>query len=325
VYDDYHRAVSETVLGKKQTKGFDLKAHTLNVDKPGQGTYFSKYDSSYRLLQASDSENRMVQLTYEEGQTRPKSISDCMGNQKSYEYDARGNIVRIRDQLGAEERFWYNQNDQLFAYLDSMGKAELYSYNEEGQIVKICHFAQMTKDEQQKGEVSFTFFQSFVTEYGYDASAGLVSWIKEGGELVKSFSYDPSGMLIAVSSPAGFTLHKSYDERGRLCRLWDQAKVGFEYSYDTRDRLVRVSSHEGFIEYRYDDIGHLSAMQDARGAITKYSYDALGNLLRIEDPLGGETRYEYDDRGNLKRIVLPNGSKHELTYDVLNRPSGDIW
>jgi YD repeat-containing protein len=297
----------------------------LNVDKSGKSKFCCKYDSSYRLLQASDSEDRLVKMIYEEGQIRPKTISDCMGNEKNYTYDHRGNIVRILDSGGTEQRFWYNQNDQLFAYLDGRGRAELYSYNEQGRLSKICHFAQLISDDPENGKVNFNYSQSHVTEYDYEPNSGRLQWIKRGPDLVQSFAYNQEGLLIATTSPAGHTLHRSYDQRGRLSRLWDPQEEGFEYCYDNRDRLIRLSSHDGMIEYRYDDIGNLSSIQDACGAITYYSFDSFGNLLKIEDPAGGQTRYEYDESHNLKRIILPNGSIREIDYDAVNRPKVDSW
>jgi RHS repeat-associated protein len=323
VYDKYHRASVQTSFGKTEKKSFDLKAHTLRIENAAKGAFRSQYDANYRLLQASDSENRSVKITYEGG--RPKTISDCLGNEKRYTYDGHGNIIRIVDALGVEERFWYNEKDQLFASVDGVGKAELYLYNEQDLLTKIYHAAQLIADDPERGEVNFRHNPQFVTEYGYDPESRLLLWIKQGGELVNSFSYNQEGMLVATTSPDGYTLHRSYDTRGRLSRIWDSSNGSFEYRYDDRDRLVRVSSPEGEITYVYDDVGGQNLVQDACGGATTYSFDAFGNILKIQDPTGGETRYEYGEEHVLKRINLPNGSIREIGYDRSFLPKEMIW
>jgi len=324
VYDDYHRATSEIVLGEKQTKNFDLKARTLNVEKIGQNS-FCQYDSNYRLLQASDSENRMVKMTYEEGQVKPATISDCLGNEKHYSYDSHGNIIRIRDSVGVEQRFWYSRKDQLSANLDGMGKAELYSYDDQDRLVKVCHLAKLISEDIATGTANFGYSQNYVTEYEYDSNTGLLQKIKQEGDLVQSYSYDHEGMLIGISSPSGHTLQRRYDERGRMRKLCDAQEVGYEYDYDERDRISKLSNPEGMIEYRYDDIGNLSSIQDACGGITSYSYDSFGNLSKITDPMDGVSIFEYDGSHNLKRINLPNSTVREIDYDALNLPKAANW
>jgi len=324
VYDDYHRATTEITQGDKQTKSFDLKARTLQVDKIEESAS-CLYDSNYRLLQASDSADRLVKMTYEEGQTKPKTISDSLGHEKKYTYDPRGNIIRILDAMGGEQRFWYNQNNQLFAYLDGMGRAELYFYDKQDRLIKVYHSGKLISEDAESGNFNFNYNPSYVTKYDYDSKLGLLQFIKQGEKVVQEFTYDDEGQLKAISNPEGYTLHRSYDARGRLSKLWDPQEEGFEYSYNDRDQIIELSGPDGTIEYGYDDIGNLSSVKDARGGITHYIYNAYANLTQVTDPIGGVTNYEYDSSHNLKRIILPNGSVREVDYDAVNRPKADIW
>ena len=324
-YDDYHRAVTQTVRGKRETKNFDLKARTLQVDTAQKNGYFSKYDASYRLLETIDFEDRHVQLTYEKDQARPTAISDCLGNEKKYSYDPRGNITRIVDSQGVEERFWYNEDNLLFAAVDGMGKAELYFYNEQGQLVRCHHLAQLVSENSDTSSANFSYSNKYVTEYEYDPETHLLLRIKQDGEPVQQFSYDCDGMIDTVRGSEGYALHRRYDARGRLVMLSDPQGEGFEYSYDDRDRLIMVSSSEGKITYSYDENDNLRSIQNASGDSTYYIYDRFGNVVEIQDPLGAKTSYEYDEGFRLKRIILPNGSVRELHYDAVGRPKENVW
>lgn len=324
-YDDYHRAVSKIILGEKSSSSFDLKAHTSGIDKMGHSKLSSTYDSKYRLLNASDSAERQVSITYEEGQSKPKAITDCLGNQKQYTYDARGNVIRIVDTAGSEARFWYNAYNQVTASLDGMGRAELYLYNEQGRLSKVYHQARLVAEDPAKASANFSYDQVNATEYGYDLEKGLLLWVKQAGEITQSYEYDDDGKFLAAKNPAGYTLYRSYDAQGRLTKLWDSNGEGLEYSFDERDRLIKLSSHEGSLEYQYDAAGYLRSVQDALNGITTYHFDSFGNLCKIEDPQGGTTCFEYDEGRKLKRLLLPNGSNREIAYDSLNRPKEEIW
>ena len=321
VYDDYHRAISEITFGKEQKKAFNLRNHTLDIAARGKNAFHCQYDNNYRLLEAQDSSSRSVKMAYEEGQSKPKTITDCMGNEKHYSYDDRGNIIRIVDALGTEERFWYNENNQQFAYLDGMGKAELYSYNANGRIIKIHHAAKFIAEDLEKGTVNFTYGQNHITEYVYDGDHLLYS-LREG-KVMHSYQHDDEGMLIAVQTPSGYTLHRGYDERGRLQKVWDSEGDGLEYIYDDRDRVIQIANRESSIEYGYDDVGNLSLITNAQGEATQHIFDTFGNLITIVDAMEGITSYEYDENHNLTRTLLPNGTVQEIEYDSFNRAIKD--
>lgn len=317
-YDEYHRAVCETQLGIKQNNQFNLSAHTMQ-----QNDLKCTYDATYRLLEAEDVHNRRVQLTYQPGSTRPDSLTDCLGNTKTYTYDMRGNIIKITDSQGAEERFWYNQNNSLMASRDPMGRVEVYQYDALNRLIKIFHAASIQAEDKARNLASFAYNPLITTEYAYGAESGRIESIHVCGEQVVRTGYGSYGLPILTENATGYRLFSKYDDRGRLISVYDGQNRGITYAYDDRDRVTKVANFESSIEYTYDQAGNLSSVLDSKGNKTSYTFDVKGNLHTIEDALGNITRYEYDEKNKLKAALLPNGTIRAITYDDLNRPTGD--
>lgn len=324
-YDDYHRATTESCLGKNQTKSYDLKAHTLQTSVSGYGSFSKSYDSNYRLLQASDSHDRLVKITYEDGQTKPKKITDCLGNEKEYRYDVHGNIISITDAMGSRQRYWYNKINQLIAFQDGEGRTEYYHYDSKKRLNKISYLNPTANHNQITDLVDINDARVNITEYEYNQDTGQLQHVKQIGTIIQSFTYNQEGMLIGTTNSTGYTLHRDYDTRGRITKVWDSSGEGFEYVYDDRDRITSLASPSGKIEYGYDDMGNLCSIKDAGGNTTLHYYSTFGNLIRIEDSINGITHYEYDENDNITRIILPNKSIREIEYDALNRPRAEGW
>ena len=84
--------------------------------------------------------------------------------------------------------------------------------------------------------------------------------------------------------------------------------------------------------YQYDDLGRLTQITDAGGAVTTYAYDWAGQRIGAHDPDSGNSCMYYDNAGNIKATAAtapttcpldPTGLSQLVTtlYDALNRPT----
>jgi large repetitive protein len=97
-----------------------------------------------------------------------------------------------------------------------------------------------------------------------------------------------------------------------------------DYLYDERDRQTRVeqvlSSTLRYISsQRFDAVGNVVSMTDAKGRSSQRFYDARNRLVKEIDPTLGETTYSYDVRDNLLSVTDANGHTHRFSYDKVNR------
>ena len=61
------------------------------------------------------------------------------------------------------------------------------------------------------------------------------------------------------------------------------------------------------------------------GATTTFEYDNFNQLIKETSPDRGTTTYEYDVSGNQIKITDANGNIHRISYDLLNRKTGESW
>ncbi len=75
----------------------------------------------------------------------------------------------------------------------------------------------------------------------------------------------------------------------------------------------------GATNYKYDSLGSLLQVTDAKGNETVIDYDNLGRKIDMRDPDMGFWQYEYDLNGNLKKQIDAKNQEIDFTYDALNR------
>lgn len=321
-YDDYHRAITMTNGKQSTTRNFSLKNHTARIEG-AELDILNEYDPSYRLRKSTDSLDRNVEISYQDGILQPSVVKDSFGHEAKYGYDARGNVISVKNHAGIEWRFWYDNADRLTASLDGRGRAVVYLYDEKGRLKLVFPNAILTSEDTAAGLSSFHYECDEMVEYVFDDRTGAVTSVKKGNELACTLSYDEEGRLDAISDPYDYSLCRSYDNRSRLAKVED-SQGGFEYHYNERDRVVKITSPIGNVEYDYDEVDNLCWIRDANGNETTLEYDEDYNLCKVIDAEGGVTKYAYNNSHGLKRITLPNGSVREIVYDAFNRPKQEI-
>ncbi|MFN8525664.1 MAG: RHS repeat-associated core domain-containing protein [Chloroflexota bacterium] len=155
-----------------------------------------------------------------------------------------------------------------------------------------------------------------------------------------------AGLVKSVTNALGQTSAFDYDAVGRLVKRTDPLGGAWESTFDQEDRVLTTLtpsvSGQGRLTttYRYDAVGNLLSVKDARGQFTTYAYDARDSLSEIKespDPWTVEasppastitTTYSYDRLANLQRVTRAKNTPDERVttygYDGLNRPRIEI-
>ena len=82
------------------------------------------------------------------------------------------------------------------------------------------------------------------------------------------------------------------------------------YEYEIKDASGAVK--------RFDSMGLLTKITDAKGFVTVLSYDKNRNLSAITSPAGTSYHFAYTGDGYVEAISLPNGKQLHYTYDADN-------
>ena len=152
-----------------------------------------------------------------------------------------------------------------------------------------------------------------------------------------TFTYDPIGRPRERRSVDGAT--KKYCYGTQLSVVVDENARWIRRTADANGHIIRVEEFGGankecspvppdstpklFVyattTYRYDALGRLIGVTDAKNNKTEITYDALGRKLTLKDGDTGLSTYDYNAAGKVKSQV--DALKHRISfeYDELNR------
>ena len=236
-------------------------------------------------------------------------VKDMVGNTNSYEYDSRGNTVKLTGSNGLVTKYKYDKLNRVTSEstLDENGKVYKkvkYTYDVDGNQTSVIVVDAMEIEEDDEDQNSVTKETDSVTKYVYDENGELVS-IKSPTNTV-TYTKDNEGRILSQK----FTSGNETTETERT------------YTYDKIGQLVSETDEEGnTTSYTYDKVGNLKTITDPNGNVTKNTYFLNGKLYEVtrvnkEDKTKNTvTRYTYDNRWNVANIFVNGKLKTSYEYD----------
>ena len=373
--------ISVTDRAANTTQFTYLAGHYLDtvIDPDGHVLVANSYDASGRLVGQADDDGNFTEYAHDvdngtETVTRSDGTIEILhyalngkidsvnkdGKQKTFTYDAAGNILTETDGLGHTRNFTWNANRQLTSETNGVGAVISYGYDANNQLNAITA-------------------QGKTVNFVYDANGNVTSTTDGNGATVQSFTYNAqgsptqavfgnatynmtynaAGLLSTRTGPNGAQTNYSYDANNNVSSVGqkrtDNGSAATEtttYLRDGNDRITALTDPRGFsVNLAYDAAGNMTSMTDKRGAVTTYEYDVRNNLTRtnypdgtfelrgynlddhltsvsnrltnIADLLGNLTFYEYDGYGNMTKVTYPDGAVGTFVYDAAGRRTSE--
>jgi len=236
------------------------------------------------------------------------TITDPLGKQKRYLYDAFGRLLRVDEQPGGDlvETARYNYDIMGRLLTVRMGKinettfkqTRTFVYNTTGQLVSATN--------PENGTVSYTYAADGLLQskadaksqtlwYAYDTYHRLTQIQSPQGTARTTFGYDYGcngmqttnaiGRLTCAWSDSGYTWHLGYDGAGRVATQTLELPPSFGTSWPSYDGTGKIKAG-----YGYDAAGQLTLLQypgtvnstPTAGTWHKYTYDLLGRPLNLQ-------------------------------------------
>lgn len=264
--------------------------------------------------------------------------------EKTYEYDAEGNLTAVVEANGARTEYEYDEAENLIKRRQWTDNADplteklwLYGYDSLGR---------MTFEENPLG---------LRTQYAYDALGKRIIQLHPDGSAVRHY-YDlaaPDGddnhrtldeirVVVEDTIPDGADGHPDmqtaltkprsewsweaefeYDGDSRRTRMENaHTKKTYTYTPDGKPATVTdwgldgdLTDADETLTYTYDLSGNRKTMSGPQGT-TEYHYDATGRLIRMLDPWTGAFTFDYDDYGRRDTLGYPNGVTTSYDYDL---------
>jgi RHS repeat-associated protein len=250
----------------------------------------------------------------------------------TYEYDARGNVVRTIDPLGHDTTNIVNELNQVVRQISRQITNNFGTFRYERDTTYDANDKVVQTDVQNLDEQGVLQTNAyFTTTYTYDELNELTNVTQEVDpthNIVTQYAYDANnnrtlvrlGQATSGADPYN-TVTTLYDERNlrfqeiRAQGSPDQSTT--QYDYDANRNLIRTSqgiedtNAARVTTYAYDGFNRRTSATDAMGNVAITHYDADGNV--ISQRLDGEL---IDLPGGTNNVRL---AETTYTYDAMNR------
>ena len=353
-------------LGTSVDYGY-VGAHLTEVRVNGGPPENYVYDESALLVAIDRSATGRVDLTYDAwGRVTRRQWAD--GGEELFEYSNLGRFVRqthptngittyswsedglrheITDPLGHTTITDYDLGFRPVAITDSAGATTRYGYDTLGRVDQIVlpgdHIIRFEYRGDSHLVTTMERHGGTREKFAYDDAANLLTHTI-GGEVFRSYTYTPSGLLERISGigrsevvygyhPNG-QLHTEthtlgrittyeYDQRGNLVALAEPGDRVTRWSFDEQNRITSETDPAGqATRYEYDPSGRLTTVEGPLGAVTRYTYDAVGRVATETDSLGNTSMFSYRPDDQQESATDPEGNRTRWSYDLKGRLIG---
>jgi RHS repeat-associated protein len=243
------------------------------------------------------------------------------GGVTAFAYDAVGNLLSITDPLGNPKTYLYNQANDLVKVTNALGIPTTFSYDASGRQTSRTNVDGTTWETTYN---ALGYVASLVSplgnsiEYAYDLNGNLVEVIDQSGAATQ-YSYDALDRLSGVTDALGGKAAYVYDAASRMISVKDPRDQVTTYTYDAVGRLLSQTDPLGnTLSYSYDAAGRLTALTNPLGQTVNNTYDALNRLLSSSGP-GVNVQYSHDAAGNRTQMIDSTGTT-VYSYDDMDRP-----
>jgi YD repeat-containing protein len=327
-YDAVGNRLSETdPLGNKRTFTYDARGRTL-IEVSPRGNVAGGTPSDYTTTYAYDATTGDL-----------LSVTDPLGNKRSYTYDAagrkvtevspRGNVTGGTPALHTTS-FTYDAVGNLTAQTDPLGNKRTFTYDAMGRKLT---------ETSPRGNETGALPSAYATSYTYDRIGRIKTKTDPLGNTTTYTYFAKFRYLEQETKPRGGTITRTYGKDRTLLQesvlntASDVSKT--VYGYDPAGHLIcrveprgnpglvcATNSNDYKYTMTYDDAGRQLSEADPYGNTTKYAYDPDGNRTKVIDPrwaTGGEAAYttmtSYDRAGRRASVAVPGQGTITYGYD----------
>jgi RHS repeat-associated protein len=272
---DYHYGANGLLL--KESLPYSSTGASSTASTSNQNLYTNySYDPLDRIVSANNS----VGSTATDRDQWTETVTDALGNEKDYVYDAYGRLVQVKENNGAQTyttTYTWNHLSNLTKIADTLGNVRNLTYDNLGRRLTL---------EDLHGATDTTFG----------------SW---------AYNYDLAGNLATTTNPKGQVTGYTYDSLNRPLteNFTGQAGTEVTYTYDSCTkgigRLCTAVSSGATTTLAYDRLGQTATETRAIGGTaytTKYEHDRLGNKTRIIYPDNSEVTYTHNKANKIENV-----------------------
>ena len=341
-YDDYGNLVQLTLANGSSSYTYAYDNMDQLIQEIAPDGYITNYDttlnigdnSSRTVYSVTDALNETIRYEFDPiGRLRlvTYSYEDAPAYNIGFDYNARGNVLTVREGDSRPVTFTYNSIGYLTGSTLNDGLQTRYAYNTAGLLAQITNPAEQitTYGYDFMGNPTQVDLPGAALHYAYDNSGNIIGYT-DAEDNQYFYSFDDSGQLLTITNPAGGITRYVYDSAGNITGVFDPNGNETVYLYDDTNRLLRVTTPANQVtRYGYDDIDNPIQIIEPNGLQTDYTYDSSNNVVAQTQPQDREYLYSRDAGGRITAITNPAGNTTTYAYNVIGEigritnPSGN--
>lgn len=277
------------------------------------------YDASGNLIEVINSSDQPLRFTYDD-ESRITKWQDRNGTWFSYEYDARGRVVRTVGIDGIlSGTLDYDDAARTTTYTDSLGHTSRHRYNAEGLVVEetgqLGDITRTQWDERGDKPLMVTDPLGRTTRYAYD-EAGNLAEVTLPDDSTARATHNGLGLPTEVVEPGGARWLHTYDSGGNLLTTTDPLGAETRHGYDAAGHLTTLTDALGHTRtVTVNAAGLPLSLTDELGHTTTVRRDPFGRIVETVDPLGQTTRMSWTPEGKPERLEHADGTRELWTWD----------
>jgi len=258
-----------------------------------------------------------------------KAIINALNQRTEFsEYDANGNLGKIKDPNNVETQYTYDERNRIktITNLSTMAQTQ-YFYDTRGNLdyIILPELNQIDFDYNPANkliEIKDSLNNKIQYQYDVEGNRSHEEIKDPQGTLKKylDFTYNPYNRLWKIINPDANYTEYAYDGRGNRTSTKDPKNFMTSFTYDPLSRMKDMTQPLSIItRYGYDTQDNQTSVTDPNTNITQYYNDDFGRKNQTTSPDIGITKYQYNEAGNLTQKVDAKGTIVNYTYDALNR------
>lgn len=230
----------------------------------------------------------------------PTYIKDKAGNIYTFEYDAKGNVIKTNLPDGGVIERQYNAWGLDTVVTDARSNKTRKKYNSYGDLMSI-----VTPTGEWK--------------YAYDIVGRKIAMTDPNGN-TDSLFYNYFDQIVKLKDPLGYTVEYTYDLNGNRTSYKDKEGRKTQYGYDLKDNLTtNIAPGNRITRIVYDEVDRKAQLILPDNNRVLFKYNKASHLIEIRDSLAGQIKtFEYYEDGTLKTEGNEFGKKWTYTRDELS-------
>ncbi|OQX12491.1 MAG: hypothetical protein BWK80_43695, partial [Desulfobacteraceae bacterium IS3] len=268
-------------------------------------------------------DNTVEEIAYDD-KGNVSVYTDRAGKKWQYEYNGRGQAVKITNPSGGVITYDYNADGTLKSSKDSDTDTTAYAYDSSRRAVKVTRpDGKTVQVEYDKNDriISLTDEKGHKYIYAYDDNGNLTEIKDPAGSSLK-YAYDLMDRVEKITDRLGNTRVLAYNNMGRLASVIDPTSVKTEFGYDPRGWVNEIKQAGKTWKIAHDDESVVSSVTTPAGNTTAYQTDALGHVTKVTDSSDAETNLVLDTMSRVTEISDALNRKTGYAYDPEGRLSG---